>query len=130
MTTTGIARVVGTDRTQRFRTACLALAVISFVKYASIAVRSFADAPHFFLVFLVLPFVVSALLVPRAPRAGAIVFLLFGGLYTWLMLLQLVNGVEDDYWGDYLLVYVGGPVAVAGLVLAVPVLRAARPSRS
>ena len=111
---------------QRFRVTCLALALVSFIKYASLAVKGFADAPHFFLAFLVMPFVVSALLLQWAPRAGAIVFLLFGAIYSWAMSLQLFGGIEDNYWGDYMLVYVGLPIALVGLVLAVLVLKQGR----
>lgn len=106
----------------RFRTASLALALVAFIKYAGLAVMDFANSPHFFLLFLVLPFVVAGLLARRAPRTGAIVFLLFGVLYAWLMVQQLVGGIED-YWGDYLLVFVGLPICLVGLALAVLVLK-------
>ena len=129
MTAVGFAHRLGSDRIERLRNVSLALVAISLVKYASIAVRDVASAPHFFLVFLVLPFVVSAVLLTRQPRTAAVVYLLFGGLYALLMVQQLFGGIEDDYWGDYLLVYVGMPVAVVGLVLAVPVLVAGRPGR-
>jgi hypothetical protein len=122
-TTLGMSR----ERTIRaFRSAALAVALISFIKYAALALKSFADAPHFFLAFLVLPFVVAGLLVTRARRTAAIVFLLFGSLYTWAMVMQLFGGIEDNYWGDYMLVYVGMPVCVIGLVLAVKLLLPAR----
>jgi hypothetical protein len=128
MTTVGTPHVpIGTARTTKlFRDACLALGLVGFIKYAALAVTALADndfgnAPHFFLVFLVLPYVVCAVLARRTPPASAILFLLFGGLFAWLMIQQIVGGIED-YWGDYMLVFVGLPISLAGLVLAVRVL--------
>jgi len=110
------------DRTlHRFRQMSFALGAISLTKYLGIAFKDLANAPHFFLIFLVLPFLVAAWLGSRARKMSAIVFLLFGGLFAWLMVQQLVGGIED-FWGDYLLVFVGLPVSLVGIGLAVKVL--------
>ncbi|MBK5307054.1 MAG: hypothetical protein JJD92_10235 [Frankiaceae bacterium] len=105
----------------RFRQVSLALGAVSLTKYLGLAFKDFANAPHFFLIFLVLPFLLAAWLVSRARKTSAIVFLLFGGLFAWLMVQQLVGGIED-FWGDYLLVFFGLPVSLVGIGLAVKVL--------
>lgn len=106
------------ERTIRlFRTVSLALGAISLTKYLGLAIEDLANAPHFFLVFLVLPYLVTGVLVTKARKASAIVFLLFGGMFAWLMIQQVVGGIED-YWGDYLLVFAGLPVSLVGIALA------------
>ncbi len=100
---------------------CVLIGVVSLVKYLGLAVEDFANAPHFFLVFLVVPFFVAAALARRLPRIAAVITILFGGLYAYLMIMQLFGGIEP-YWGDYLLVFVGLPLALAALVVSVRVL--------
>jgi hypothetical protein len=99
----------------------LLVGVVSLTKYLGLAVQDFANAPHFFLLFLTAPFFVAAAVGQRLPRTAAIITLLFGGLYSYLMVMQLVGGIEP-YWGDYLLVFVGLPLALGALVMAGRVL--------
>ncbi len=102
-------------------TLCLLIGAVSLVKYLGLAVKDFANSPHFFLVFLVVPFFVAAALARRLPRTAAVITILFGGLYAYLMIMQLIGGIEP-FWGDYLLVFVGLPLALAALVVSVRVL--------
>lgn len=99
----------------------LLVGAVSLTKYLGLAVRDFANAPHFFLLFLTAPFFVGAAVGQRLPRTAAIITLLFGGLYSYLMVMQLVVGIEP-YWGDYLLVFVGLPLALGALFMAGRVL--------
>ena len=41
-----------------------------------------------------MPFFVAAALAQRLPRTAAIITLLFGGLYSYLMVMQLISGIE------------------------------------
>ena len=100
---------------------CLLVGAVSLIKYLGLAVKDFANSPHFFLLFLTVPFFVAAALAQRLPRTAAIITLLFGGLYSYLMVLQLIGGIEP-YWGDYLLVFVGLPLALGALFMAGRVL--------
>ena len=100
---------------------CLLVGAVSLTKYLGLALKDFANAPHFFLLLLTVPFFVAAAVAQRLPMTAAVITLLFGGLYSYLMVMQLFGGIEP-YWGDYLLVFVGLPLALGALFMAGRVL--------
>lgn len=82
-----------------------------------------ADSPWIFLLVLVIPFLVGRLLLPSHPRVGAALIGVFAALFAVICALALIQGIEP-FWVDYVLVFAGGPLAVAAVWLAVRVLRA------
>jgi hypothetical protein len=81
-----------------------------------------ASSPWGFLLVLVVPFLVGRWLLPSHPRAGAIVIAVFAGLLVTACAVAVANGIEP-YWADYLVVFVGGPIALVAVGLAVRVIR-------
>jgi hypothetical protein len=81
-----------------------------------------ANSPWGFLLVLVAPFLVGSWLLPAHRRAGAIVIAIFAGLLATVCAVALANGIEP-YWADYLIVFVGGPIALVAVGLAVRVVR-------
>jgi len=81
-----------------------------------------AQSPWIFLLVLVVPFLVGRLLLPSHPRAAAAMIGVFAALLAVICAAAVVQGIEP-YWADYVLVFVGGPLAVATVGLAVRVLR-------
>lgn len=82
-----------------------------------------ARAPWGFLLVLVVPFVVGRMLLPSRPRVAAAVIGLFSAVFGALSIAVIVQRSIEPYWGDYLLVFVGGPLALAAVAVAVRVLR-------
>jgi hypothetical protein len=86
------------------------------------AVYGPARSPWGFLLVLVAPFVVGRLLLTSHARIAATVIGVFAAPLAALCVVGAVQGVQP-YWGDYLVVFVGGPLAVAAVGVAVRVLR-------
>jgi hypothetical protein len=105
------------------------LAVLGLVKFLGLLAASGFDpaqAPWAFLVLLSAPFVAAVLLLPRRPRAGAVV----AGFASLLLLVVTVkamvtHGLHQQYWGDHLVVFLGAPLAAAAIVTALRVVRRA-----
>src|SRR4029453_17945797 len=99
------------------RILAVALAAITFAKFAGIAVVVAADhgwrpgvLPWGFLIVLSGPFAAAALLLRRVARTGAVLLLLGSTvLAADCVLYVLTQGVPDG--GDLLLLIVGGPLA-------------------
>lgn len=82
-----------------------------------------AQAPWGFLLVLVVPFLVGRSLLPARPRVAAALIGLFAAVIVGGCTVVIIQGIIQPYWGDYLLVFIGGPLALAAVVVAVRVLR-------
>src|SRR5215212_6875002 len=83
------------------------IAALGLIKFLGILIDAgAASAPWMFLLVLVLPFVVGALLLRDHPRAGAAVIGTFAALMATLYGIAVVQGIEP-YWADWMMVLVG-----------------------
>lgn len=97
-----------------------ALAAVKFVGIWSLAHWDLSMSPWGFLVLFVPPFLIAHALLPRRPRIGAVVAGIPAGLLAVATAVAVVAGIEPSLV-DYLVVFVGGPLALAAAVLAVRV---------
>lgn len=112
------------DASQRILGA-LAVAVggVGLIKFLGLlAVYGPAQSPWGFLLVLVTPFLAGRLLLQSHPRMAAAVIGVFAALLAAVCVVALLQGIEP-YWGDYLLIFVGGPLALAATPIAVRVWR-------
>jgi hypothetical protein len=104
------------------RTAAAVLLVLGILKYLAILIDvgfDLSQAPHFFLLVFAAPFGLVLLLLSRLQRAGLVLMVLMGGLLLAFLVGSVVqNGFAKEGWADYLVVYVGGPVAAVGVLAA------------
>jgi hypothetical protein len=101
----------------------LTIAGLGMLKFGGIMVDiGPMQSPWGFLLVLVAPFLVGRWLLASHPRAGAIVIASFAGLLATACAVALANGIEP-YWADYLVVFVGGPIALIAVGVAVRVIR-------
>jgi hypothetical protein len=104
------------------RAAAAVLLVLGTLKYLAILIDAgfnLSQAPHFFLVAFALPFGLVLLLLPRLQRAGLVLMLLIGAPYVAFLVGNVIqNGFAKEGWADYLVVYVGAPVAAVGVIAA------------
>jgi hypothetical protein len=84
-----------------------------------------ARSPWLFLLIAVVPFLVGRALLASRPRGGALLIAVFAALLALLCAGAVVGGIEP-YWPDYLVVFVGGPLALCAVGVAVRVIRAGR----
>jgi hypothetical protein len=112
------------------RAAAAVLLALGILKYLAILIDAGFDlsqAPHFFLLVFALPFVLVLLLLPRLRRAGLALMLLIGVPFVAFLVGNVVqNGFVKEGWADYLVVYVGGPVAAVGVITAARCLLTSR----
>jgi hypothetical protein len=112
------------------RAAAAVLLALGTLKYLAILIDAGFDlsqAPHFFLLVFALPFGLVLLLLPRLRRAGLVLMLLIGVPFVAFLVGNVVpNGFAKEGWADFLVVYVGGPVAVVGVIAAARCLLARR----
>jgi hypothetical protein len=100
------------------------IAALGLAKFFGIMLEAGpANSPWVFLLVLVVPFLVGPLLLPSRPRAGAVVIGVTAAFLVALSATVLVTRTLEPYLGDYLLVFLGGPLALVGVVMAVRVLR-------
>ena len=104
------------------RTAAAVLLALGTLKYLAILIDAGFDlsqAPHFFLLVFALPFGLVLLLLPRLRRTGLVLMLLIDVSFVAFLVGNVVqNGFVKEGWADYLVVYVGGPVAAIGVITA------------
>jgi hypothetical protein len=104
------------------RTAAAVLLVLGTLKYLAILIDvgfDLSQAPNFFLVVFALPFGLVLLFLPRLRRTGLVLMLVMGGLLVAFLVGNVVqNGFAKQGWADYLVVYVGAPVAAVGVIAA------------
>jgi len=101
----------------------LAIAALAAFKFLGILISVHWDvtrAPWFFLALFVPPFLIARAVVERRPRIGAALAGIPAALLAGACAVAMVHGLEP-YFGDYLVVFVGGPLALATAVLAVRV---------
>lgn len=105
----------------------LALALLGLVKFVALFAAAGFDpamAPWFFLAVFVVPFVIGAMLVARAPRGAAVLLGVFSlGFLAFLIGAVAQNGLTLEHWSDYLVLYVGAPISAAVIVAAVQTAR-------
>jgi peptidoglycan/LPS O-acetylase OafA/YrhL len=115
-----------TDRTTSAPRAILGLgavciAVLALVKFLSLLMAAGFDparAPWAFLV-LALPFVIGLLMLPRRPRPATVLLgTCSAAVAVWTVAVVALNGPQLQDWSDYLVVYLGGPIALATAVAA------------
>jgi hypothetical protein len=106
----------------------LAIACIGLAKFLGLMVLyGPAQSPWMFLLVFVLTFLTGRRLLPSHPRIGAAII---GAFAAWLVVIcaaALVVGMEP---ADYVLVFVGGPLAVGAVGLAARAFGHAPSSRS
>jgi hypothetical protein len=104
----------------------LAIAALATIKFLGILASVNWDptmAPWGFLILFAVPFLIARAVLPRHPRAGAMVAGIPAVLLAVAAAVAVFAGMEP-FFVDYLVVFVGGPLAVAAAVLAVLVARA------
>lgn len=100
----------------------LLIGAMGLVKFLGLmAVQGPAQSPWGFLLVLVAPFLIGRLLLTSRARLAAAVIGVAAALLAALCVVAVVQGVQP-YWGDYLVVFVGGPLAVAAVGVAVRVI--------
>lgn len=82
-----------------------------------------AQAPWGFLLVFVLPLAVGRVLLSVRPRIGAAVLGAIAAVAVVLSVVIVGSGRLEPYWADYALVFLGGPLALAAVVVALRVLR-------
>jgi hypothetical protein len=85
-----------------------------------------AKAPWGFLLVFVLPFLAGPLLMHWHPRTGAAVTGIGGAFLAIICAVVVAQNAIEPYFMDYIVVFVGGPVALAVAVLAMTVMRRPR----
>ena len=112
------------------RTAVAVLLVLGTLKYLAILIDvgwDLSQAPHFFLITFALPFGLVLLFLSRLPRTGLVLMLLVGAPYVAFLIGNVIqNGFVKEGWADFLVVYVGGPVAAVGVIAAARCLLTSR----
>lgn len=112
------------------RAAAAVLLVLGTLKYLAILIDAGFDlskAPFAFLLVFALPFGLVLLLLPRLRRTGLVLMLLIGVPFVAFLVDNVVqNGFAKEVWADFLVVYVGGPVAAAGVIAAARCLLTSR----
>lgn len=99
----------------------LIIAGIAVAKFLGLMVTlGPARSPWFVVLAFVVPFLVGWRLLKSQPRVGAGVIGVFSALLAAVCVGAVATGIEP-YWGDYLLVLVGGPLALAAVGLAIRV---------
>ncbi len=95
----------------------ISLAVLGAVKFLSLFMSSGFDpakAPWAFLVLFALPFAIGLLMLSRHPRTATILLgVLSAAVAAWAIAIVALNGPRLQEWADYLVVYLGGPIALA-----------------
>lgn len=99
----------------------LIISGIGLVKFLGLMViHGPAQSPWFFLLVFVAPFLVGWRLLRSRPRGGAAVIGVSAAGLAAVCVGAVVTGIEP-YWGDYALIFVGGPLALAAVGLAIRV---------
>ena len=105
------------------------LSCITAAIAVAVAVNAFGvGAPG--LVLVTVPFVAALLTLRQSPRTGAVIAAIGCLLVAVTAALYVAGGGGLQSGFDALYVYVGGPLALAGIVAAVTVFRTQRPLRS
>lgn len=112
------------EATQLLGHLALLIAAMGVVKFVGLAHKhGIEDSPYGFLLVLVAPFLVGRLLLGSRPRAAAGLIGLFAAGFATLVTVRLAaSGLPLQFWGDYLVVFVGGPAAVLAVLTALRVL--------
>ena len=97
-----------------------ALAAVKFVGIWSFVHWDVSMSPWGFLMLFVAPFLIAHALLPRRPRIGAVVSGIPAAVLAVATAVAVITGTEPNTL-DYLVVFVGGPLALAAAVLAVRV---------
>jgi hypothetical protein len=112
-----------TSTAQLFARLCWVLSGLVAIKYVALAIEGgVANAPHFFLICFALPLAIAALLSSRRPRIAAVVALPFAAWFALWVVLILVTSTLEPYWGDYMVVFIGGPISFLIIGTAVRML--------
>jgi hypothetical protein len=99
------------------------IAGLSAVWVLSLAALDAADAPWGFLAIFVTPYLIGLAVLRRLPRVAAVIIGLFHLVFATACAISIARDPFDmPGWAGYLLVYIGTPLSVAGLVAAVRVL--------
>ena len=101
----------------------LGIAALAAIKFLAILISVHWDltrSPWGFLAVFVPPFLLAHALLARRPRIGAVVTGVPAALLALAAAVAVVAGIEP-YFVDYLVVLVGGPLALVTAVLAIRV---------
>lgn len=116
MTSTTVTRSPDTARVLS-ATAWVVFA-LGMVKFSALAVEhGLAQAPWGLLIVLIAPFAAGAALIGSRRRAGAAVIGLWSAALVAVLAVGVVQGLEP-YWADWLLLLVGGPLALIAVGLS------------
>lgn len=112
------------------RIVAAALGAAGVIKYAALLVDenfNFLRSPWAFLLVLSGPVLVGLALVDRKPRAGVVLIGVGSLLWTLITVLRATVGGFDftggEYWADYLVMAVGLPCGLVGVVAAIGAIR-------
>lgn len=120
--TVNITRSEERDGRRLLGALALTIAGLGLLKFGGLMVElGPMQSPWGFLLVLVAPFLVGTWLLKAHARAGATVIASFAGLLATVAVVALANGIEP-YWADYLVVFVGGPLALAAVGVAVRII--------
>ena len=102
----------------------VAIAGLGLLKFLGLLIEAGpTQAPWGFLLVVVAPFLIGRILLSAYPRIGAVVVGVMATAAATLSGAVLIQGSLEPYWGDYLLVFIGGPLSLVAIVAAIRVLR-------
>jgi len=103
-----------------FAKCLMGLAAMVFLKWLAIGLEgNFKDAPHYFLFFFCLTFLVAILIRKRTPRTSGIMGFLFSLWYSVFIFSSAAEGFDGWKWYEYMVTFIGGPLALLILGLSV-----------
>lgn len=116
--------VGGRDTSQRLLGLfALMIGGLGLVKYITFLRDGFASSPWGFLLVFVLPFLIGWLLLRSHPRVGAAVIGTFAAALATVIAVAAFQGAITTEPPDSLIIFIGGPLALAAVALSVRVIR-------
>lgn len=100
--------------------ASVGLCFVVFIWWAGAGIDgNFEEAPHFFLFFFCLTFLIALAIRKKRPRASGVIGFLISLLFSYLVLVSALGGISDWPWHEYVLTFIGGPLSLISLVTSV-----------
>jgi hypothetical protein len=95
------------------------LAAIVFIKWLAIGLSgSFSDAPHAFLVFFCLTFLIAAAIRNRLRRTSGVIAFLFSLWFSVFVIMSAFGDRSEWEWFEYMITFIGGPLGLIIVLLS------------